>query len=122
MTVVVLERNVRERWKSRFVAEKTNDWHTHGFDWHKKKIETIHVPPINVSESDEFCKEVNWKQLCHFERKHKEWFNLVRETTPVEKRAEISYDDVVENKGESARANIAAVLPIAFQPIITLTK
>ena len=122
MTVVVLERNVRERWKSRFVAEKTNDWHTHGSDWHKKRIKTIYVPPMNVSESDEFCKEVNWKQLCHFEQKHKEWFNLVRETTPVEKRAEISYEDVVENKGETARANIAAVLPIAFQPIITLTK
>ena len=120
MTLAVLERNVQDRWKSRFVAEMTNDWNTHGLDWHKEKIKEIHVPPMNVSESNEFCEKVKWNQLCHFEQKHKEWFKLVRETTPAENRVEVSFEDVVKNEGESARANIAAALPLAFQPLVAI--
>lgn len=114
----MLERDVEARWRSRYVAEQTNDWHTHGFNWHKKKLNKMDIPSMNVSESEEFCMRVKWNQMCHFERKHKEWFQFVREKVTRDNMVEVSFDDVVHDRGVESQRKISSALPMAFRFLV----
>lgn len=121
MTVVVLERDVKARWKSRWVAAKTQDWDTQGSLKHKVKIEAMEIPSIEISESKEYCTKGNdnpWRQLCHFQSVHKHWYTFVRKTLSPNERVEVSFDEVVTKDGSEARNRIAAALPGAFQNLL----
>jgi len=117
MTVVVLERDVQARWKSRWVAASTGDWDTTGSTKHKQTMMEIEVPPMNISESKEVCNSKNYAlaHLCHFESYHKTWYKFIREKVPLDKKVEISFEDTVANDGSDAHRTIASGLPVEFQ-------
>lgn len=117
LTVVVLERDLDARWKSRWAAAQTGDWDTTGSSNHKETVKKLEVPPLNISESDEICKNENghWARLCHFERHHKDWYKFVRAKTSSNKSVEVSFDDTVLNGGSKVHEKISAGLPSAFR-------
>jgi hypothetical protein len=117
---VVLERDAEARWKSRYVAAATEDWDTTGSLEHKKKIREMNIPLINACESDEFCnsKDWRWKQLCHFESQHNEWYEFIRKTLSPDKRVELSFDEAVLLDGKDAKNKIAEALPPGFRHLL----
>lgn len=92
--MIVLERNVQDRWKSRWYARKTGDWCTHGDADHKAKLNAAKVPIME----DKFRID------------HENWYKSVRayiqtknaKTTGVP-FIELSFDNVTNNAVEVTR-------------------
>ena len=120
LTIVVLERNVQDRWKSKWVAIQTGDWDTNGSLEHKNQIAAMDIPPIYVSETDEYCKSSKriMNSACNFGQSHKEWYEFVRAKIHHKQRVEISFDAALLNGGSYARGLIAHALPFDFQDLL----
>jgi len=119
LTTVVLERNVEERWRSLYVALKTDDWSHYGEKDHKEKVAKMVVPPIK--NHVKFCNNKNrFNVLCNFPNTHNEWFRFIRKTAPKDKRIEVSFLDATSNNGTAAYNKVARALPIPYQHIVPL--
>lgn len=81
LTAVVLEREVNDQWKSKYVAEKTKDWTFEYDSKHKQKVQTMHIPPLNEVDAAGFCDpkaHAYAPALCKFEERHVKWYEFVR--------------------------------------------
>mmetsp|Transcript_27837 Transcript_27837/g.48131 ORF Transcript_27837/g.48131 Transcript_27837/m.48131 type:complete len:428 (+) Transcript_27837:151-1434(+) len=64
--MIILERNVHDRYRSKVFAKQTGDWNVKGSQHHKEKVANF-----TVSEDTE--------KAVKFQKEHKWWFNKVRE-------------------------------------------
>lgn len=64
--MIILERNVHDRYRSKVFAKQTGDWNVKGSQHHKEKVANF-----TVSEDTE--------EAVTFQKEHKWWFNKVRE-------------------------------------------
>jgi len=120
LTTVVLERNMEDRWKSKYVAETTGDWKHEGQQEHKDKIANMDIPPLKDYRA--FCKQKGKVafMLCHFPDEHIQWYRFIRNTLSEDKRVEVSFLDVVLNNGTDAYNMVARALPVPYQHIFPL--
>ena len=65
LRIIVLERDIEERWKSWWYAQKTGDWDVSGSNGHKERIANSQPPDIPSS----------------FRDRHERWYSRVRELT-----------------------------------------
>ena len=102
LKLVVLERDVVQRWRSWSFAQKTGDWNTHGATEHKKQVAEATVMEV----SDKFKKQ------------HWSWYELLRSMLqgPDGVFANISsvfvtYKEVTHNQTEARRKIFDAIFP-----------
>lgn len=89
LRMVVLERSLKKRWVSFWIAVHTGDWNVHGDVGHKEKVTELvdRIPPVEEA----------------FRTTHVEWFHLVREALgpngPLHgvPRMEVHYPDVISS-------------------------
>ena len=91
MAMIVLERKVKDRWRSIRYARETRDWNVQGSAEHKAKVEAANPGPIS--------------ELFQFT--HNTWFQLIRRYNRVMNTqnpvVEVSYEDVTEHPIEDTQ-------------------
>lgn len=103
LITVVLERNIFQRWKSKWFAHTNNDWTIDGAETHQHALKSFHVPPLTILDDNAlgtqgtiYCHDSNVK-MCKFYDKHVNWYSYVRSSIPFDERIDVTYDDVVRN-------------------------
>lgn len=85
--MLILERNIAQRWRSFWFAKKTNDWNIAGDKSHKEALAAIdnELPPMENK----------------FLREHEDWYRMVRafvSSSGAPYSLELNYDEVTQKK------------------------
>jgi hypothetical protein len=111
MTFVVLERPPEERFRSKYVALTTSDWNTDGSPAHKESLAHMEIPPMPSVTHDPYCATTGvLRGLCHTAQKHSQWYAFVRKAIPPDRRVEVKYAEVVENRGHAVASKIHSAM------------
>ena len=98
LTIVVLERNPQERFRSEYYALMSNDWNTRGTEAHELRMRKAAIPAMPAN-GDEYCHTQESKParplLCNFAWKHANWYEFVRRTIPSSSRIEMSFNESI---------------------------
>ena len=89
LSVVVLERDLNQRWKSYWLAQKTNDWDVTGSAAHKERLASLEssIPAIDTT----------------FQYRHERWYNFVNSLFAEDgslfwvPHINVAYDEVVSD-------------------------
>jgi len=100
LRVVLLERDVKERWKSWQYAQKTGDWEIGNLEEHRKKIDVHADIPTNG-----------------FLTRHSRWYTLLRDMLQEPNGSfanltsvEVTFEEVINNQTETRKKIFDAIM------------